>query len=190
MSMIARRRDALRPSRRLSATKASLRAVICLVLSAAIAGCSANSPLLDQPSNEAAPNARAIIQANLETRIRDDDPESIAARESLIFPPERRISDVAVSAAQERTLTDLHGWAWRSCMRATVDGIPATLAVFVANGRVVTARTALVVDHCEQANYVPLPIKRPEPAATAKSKPAPRSKEKTRPKSAPARRND
>jgi hypothetical protein len=97
--MSTRHSDGLRLARRLPAARALLRTVTCLALSAAIAGCSANSPLLDQPSSEAAPNARAIIQANLETRIRDDDPDSIAARESLIFPPERRVSDVAVSAA-------------------------------------------------------------------------------------------
>lgn len=188
--MSTRHPDGLRRARRPTAARALLRTVACLALSATIAGCSANSPLLDQPGSEAAPNARAIIQANLETRIRDDDPDSIAARESLIFPPERRVSDVSVSAAQERTLTDIHGWAWRSCMRATVDGVQATLAVFVANGRVVTARTALVVDHCDNANYVPLPIKRPEHAAKPRSPAAPHSKANTRPKPAPARRSD
>jgi hypothetical protein len=181
--------DVLRPARRLLAAKALLRAVAGLALCAAVAGCSADSPLLDQTSNETAPNARAIIQANLETRIRDDDPESIAARESLIFPPERRVSGVSVSAAQQRTLTDLYGWAWRSCLRATVDDVQATLAVFIANGRVVTARTALVVDHCDNANYVPLPMERPEPAAKPKSA-APHSKAQARPKPAPARRSD
>jgi hypothetical protein len=75
-------------------------------------------------------------------------------------------------------------------MRATVNGAPATLAVFVANGRVVTARTALVVDHCDNANYVPLPIKRPEPGAKPKSPAAARAKANTRPKPAPARRNN
>jgi hypothetical protein len=190
MNMITRHRDTLRRLRRPTAKTLLLRAVVCLTLSAAITGITVNSPLLDEARAETAPNARAIIRANLETRIRNDDPESVTAVESLIFPPARRVSDVAVSATQERTLTDLYGWAWRSCMRATVDDLRTTLAVFIANGRVVTARTALIVDHCDNANYVSLPIKRAQPAAKPKGPAPSRSKVNKRPKPAAARQDD
>jgi hypothetical protein len=190
MNMITRHQDALRQPRRPTAKTLLLRTVACLTLSAAITGITVNSPLLDEARAETAPNARAIIRANLETRIRDDDPESVTAIESLIFPPARRVSDVAVSTTQERTLTDLYGWAWRSCMRATVDDLRTTLAVFIANGRVVSARTALIVDHCDNANYVSLPFNRAQPAAKPKGPAHSRSKANRWPEPAAPRRND
>jgi hypothetical protein len=128
------------------------------------ASCSMNSLASNEPTGETPPDARAAIKASLEHPANASDLEQDdGVRERSIFPVNRRVGNVGISSAQIKTLTNLHGWAWETCMRATVDGVDGNYAVFVANGKVVDARTALPVDHCEQQNYIPLSINRPEP---------------------------
>ena len=137
-----------------------------------------NSLASNEPTSETPPDARAAIKASLEHPANASDPmQDDAVRKASIFPIQRRVSDVGISSAQTRTLTNFHGWAWETCMRATVDGVDGNYAVFVANGKVVDARTALPIDHCKQRTYIPLSINRPEPSSTSnKGKPKPRQK--------------
>lgn len=115
----------------------------------------------------APPNMRSIIAANLQRP--DPDPMVPAAYsgaikgEMTILPAKRKVSELELSDAARRTLTMLHGWTWQTCLRATVDSKRTTLAVFVAGNHVVDARTALIADRCDEGNYTPLPVKRPQP---------------------------
>ena len=120
----------------------------------------------------APPNMRAIIAANLQ---RPDPVPMVPAAysgafkgEMTILPAKRKVSDVEISGMARRTLTMLHGWTWQTCLRATVDSKRTKLAVFVAGNHVVDARTALITDRCDEGNYAPLPVKRPQPRPPVK----------------------
>jgi hypothetical protein len=148
------------------------RVLIGLALAANLAACPAQAVTADASGEEAPPNMRAIIAANLQRP--DPDPTVPAAYsgavpgEMTIFPAARHVSDVEISDAARRTLTMLRGWTWQTCLRATVGGKRITLAVFVARNRVVDARTALIADRCDEGNYAPLPVKRPQPRPSTK----------------------
>jgi hypothetical protein len=142
-----------------------LRIGFCLAVGLLVVGCAVDSVATDEPSSEAPPNFRSVILANLEAP-RDSDAGSkgnTAPEGTTIFPAAVRVSDVEVSDAQRRMLTALHGWAWQTCMRATVGGAHGAFAVFVEKNRVVDARSAVAIDQCEKGNYTPLPVNRPEP---------------------------
>jgi len=145
-----------------------------LALAAGLAGCTASALAVEQPRNEAPPNLRAIIAANLQKPdpgLGEPDPNTGPyPREVQIFGAKHRVTDVQLSDAARRTLTMANGWAWQTCLRATVDRKPSSIAVFVAQNRVIQVRTALIVDRCEQGNYTPLPVKRPVPPPDKKAK--------------------
>lgn len=150
----------------------AMRMLLSLALAVTLGAGSAGALTANEPGNGPPPDLRAIIAANLQKpdpELGDPDDESGGG---AIFPARRRVSEVELSDAARRTLTMRHGWAWQTCMRATVDGRRLTLAVFVAQNRVVEARTALVVDACEQAHYAALPVKRPVPKPSTKVKKA------------------
>jgi hypothetical protein len=149
------------------------RALVGLALACHLAG-AAQAQTADV--SEAPPNMRAIIAANLQKP--DPDPTVPAAfsgvvpGEMTIFPAKRQVSEVEISDAARRTLTMLHGWTWQTCLRATVGGRRITLAVFVARNHVIDARTALIADRCDEANYAPLSLVRPQPRPSTKAKKA------------------
>jgi hypothetical protein len=149
-----------------------LRIDFCLAVSLLVAGCAVDSVAMDEPSSEDLPNFRSVILANLEAHrdsSGDAGSKSNTAPEGMaIFPATMRVSDVEVSDAQRRMLTALHGWAWQTCMRATVGGVHGAFAVFVVKNRVVDARSAVAIDQCEKGNYTPLPVNRPEPPSNSK----------------------
>jgi hypothetical protein len=114
--------------------------------------------LAQKISGSATPNIRAIIAANLESR---DDVASALRRErspfpheTLIFPPDRRVTSVEVSDMPQLTQTNFYGWAWRTCIRATVDDERDTFAIFILENRVIDARTAVIIDQCDKGNFV------------------------------------
>lgn len=155
-------------------TAAVLRMLFGLALAAGLAGCTAAALAVEQPRNEAPPNLRSIIAANLQRPdpgLGEPDLDSGPyPREVLIFGAKHRVTDVQLSDAARRTLTMANGWAWQTCLRATVDGKPSSVAVFVAQNRVIQVRTALIVDRCEEGIYTPLPVKRPVPPPDKKAK--------------------
>jgi hypothetical protein len=114
------------------------------------------------------PNMKRIIQLNLQSA---DDVETTLRRERGPQPPEisiftvsKEVSNVEILNAQTKVQTNLYGWTWQTCIRATAGAAKVTLAVFVLDQRVVEAHTALTVDRCEAGPYVPLPVKRAKPA--------------------------
>ena len=150
----------------------------------AFAGLATNSSQASDPSIQNPPNFRAVISRNLElsgrTAFESNRDEETYPPRTVIFPADRRVTNVEISDISRKTLTILYGWAWQTCIRATVcywsqalqPITPAavkacetqkTFAIFVAENRVVDARTALVTDQCDKGNYVPLRIKRPVP---------------------------
>lgn len=147
-----------------------MRMLLGLALAANLVAGAASALTANQAGNGPPPDFRAIIAANLQK----PDPELGApdydSGGGAIFPAKRRVSDVEISDAVRKTLTMRHGWAWQTCLRATIDGTRATLAVFVAQNSVVEARTALVVDACERGHYTALPVKRPVPKASTRPK--------------------
>lgn len=152
----------------------ALRILIGLALAANLLAGTANALTANAPGEAAPPNLRAIITANLQRP--DLDPTVPAAYsgavpgEVAIFPAGRRVSEVEISDAARRTLTMLHGWAWQTCLRAMVNGSRTTLAIFVAQNRVIDVRTALIADRCDQGNYSALPVKRPAPRPSTQAK--------------------
>jgi hypothetical protein len=156
-----------------------MRILIGLTLAANLIACPANAVTASAAGEGAPPNMRAIITANLQRP--DPDPEvptrysGAVAGEMTIYPAKHTVSDIEVLDAARRTLTMLRGWAWQTCLRATVDGKRATVAIFVARDRVVDVRTALIADRCDEGKYSPLPVKRPQPrpaTKTTRKKPA------------------
>jgi hypothetical protein len=113
------------------------------------------------------PNMKRIIQLNLQSA---DDVETTLRRERGPQPPEisiftvsKEVSNVEILNAQTKVQTNLYGWTWQTCIRATAGATKVTLAVFVLDQRVVEAHTALNVDRCDEGPYVPLPVKRAKP---------------------------
>jgi hypothetical protein len=142
---------------------------ICILFGLSAGGCTIDSLTSDEPSNEFPPNYRAIIQKALENPARPDEPKQMGSTaEPRFFPIERRIANVELADSEKRLLTINHGWAWQTCMRAKLDGSQGTLAIFVANGKIVDARSALLVDDCDKKTYVALPINRPDPPGKSK----------------------
>ena len=161
------------------------RVLFSVAVSIAFAGLTSNSlQAASDPSVQNPPNFRAVISRNLESSgqatTEPDLEEEIYPPKTVIFPPDRRVTNVEISDIRRRTLTILYGWAWQTCIRATVcfwsqalqQSTPAagkacetqkTFAIFVTENRVIDARTALVADQCDRGNYVPLRIKRPVP---------------------------
>jgi len=152
---------------------AAMGILIGLALAANLVACPAKAQSANGAGEGAPPNMRAIITANLQRP--DPDPEVPAAfsgavaGEMTIYPASRHVSDVEISDATRRTLTMMRGWAWQTCLRATVADKRETIAVFVARGRVIDARTAVIADRCEEGNYSPLPVKRPQPRPATKA---------------------
>ena len=147
------------------------RIIFCIMLGLLAGGCTVDSLASNEPRNDVAPNYRAIIRAALENPPRSDDPEQgDSATDAAFFPIKQRFTNVELADSQKRTLTMSHGWAWQTCMRAKIDGLPSTLAVFTADGKIVDARSALEIDDCEKKHYVALPINRPDPPPIAKGK--------------------
>ncbi len=141
-----------------------LRIVFCIMLGLCVGGCAVDTLASNEPSDSSPPNYRPLIRLALENPPRGDDPEQDgSAIGSSLFPIVHRFSDVELADTQKRVLTAGHGWAWQTCMRAKIDGLQSTLAVFVANGKVVDARSAVAIDDCEKQHYVALPINRPAP---------------------------
>ena len=149
------------------------RVLVGLALAAGLVAGAAHAQTTVPPGDQAPPNMRAIIAADLQRP--DPDPMVPAAYngavpgEMTIFPAKKQVTDVEVLDATRRTLTMLHGWTWQTCLRAKVGGQPMTLAVFVDRNRVIDARSAVLTDRCDEGSYAPLPVKRPQPRPSIKA---------------------
>ena len=105
------------------------------------------------------PNYRAIIAKSL--RVKD---KNVAESETIpyftsrggIFAATAKIDHVEAADKIRMVQTNYYGWAWQTCIRLNLNGKPATYAVFISEGRVVDARSAVAIDNCERDHYAPL----------------------------------
>jgi hypothetical protein len=105
------------------------------------------------------PNYRAIIAKGLRVKdVNAAEPEAIPYFTSRggIFPASAKIDHVEAADTIRMVQTNYFGWAWQTCIRLNLNGKPVTYAVFISEGRVVDARSAIIVDHCERDRYAPL----------------------------------
>jgi hypothetical protein len=146
------------------------RILLTSLVGAVLSGC-ASSVVPDAAPNEPPPNFRAIVLADLTSpevapgkRTVNDAPLPPAPKGQIV-PGNKRIERVEVSDSPRQLRTDLNGWAWQTCIRASVDGFRKNLSIFVQNSRIIDSRTALITDQCDNAHYVPIEIKQSEPKA-------------------------
>jgi hypothetical protein len=161
--------------------KAITRLFTIQILSAVLSGCVGESAsLLTEPPAERPPNFRAIIVASL--RMKSDIRQNVDAQSNLnyfvdrggIFPSKTTIDDVKISDAIRMVQTNMHGWAWLTCMRLNANGSPVTYAVFITGNHVVDARIAVAIDNCDQGNYAPLTVSEAQSSANKKVPKKPR----------------
>ena len=111
------------------------------------------------PPQAPTPNYRAIIAKSL--RVKDEfGAESgeipfFTSRRG-IFPASAKIDHVEAADTIKMVQTAYYGWAWQTCIRLNLNDRPATYAVFISEGRVVDARSAVAIDNCERDRYAPL----------------------------------
>ena len=107
-------------------------------------------------------NYRSIVSENVQLGKKKDREidflDDSLPKETFIFKSGTDVANLAISDAVRNVLTDQYGWAWQACLRATVSGAPATLAVFIQNNRIIDARSALVIDECDAMKYTSLAI--------------------------------
>jgi len=113
----------------------------------------------EAPPQAPTPNYRAIIAKSL--RVKEKyraESETIPYFTSRggIFPPAAKIDHVEAADTIRMVQTNYFGWAWQTCIRLNLNDKPATYAVFIAEGRVVDARSAIAMDNCERDRYAPL----------------------------------
>ena len=105
------------------------------------------------------PNYRAIIAKSL--RVKE---KSVGESETIpyftsrggIFAATAKIDHVEAADTIRMVQTNYYGWAWQTCIRLNLNGRPVTYAVFISEGRVVDARSAIAIDNCERDHYAPL----------------------------------
>jgi hypothetical protein len=140
-----------------------------VLASATLSACASNSAVVEQTTAGPAPNAASIIANNLGPKPKMDSSTLVPAQ--LIFPADKRVDHVEMSDLLRPVRTDLSGWAWQTCIRANVEAHPHAYAVFIADDRVVDSRMALAPDQCDQGQYRPLPVVRPQLPKPGKGKP-------------------
>jgi hypothetical protein len=136
------------------------RFLTAFLASVTLSACASNSAVVEQTSAGPAPRAASIIANNLGPKPNTDYHSTVPTR--LIVPADKRVDHVEMSDLLRPLRTDLYGWAWQTCIRADVEGLPHAYAVFIEGDRVVDSRMALALDQCDQGHYTPLPVVRPE----------------------------
>ena len=111
------------------------------------------------PPTAPTPNYRAIIAKSLRVKdkftVETTEIPYFTSRGG-IFPATAKIDHVEAADTIRMVQTNFYGWAWQTCIRLNLNGKPVTYAVFISEGRVVDARSAIVVDKCERDHYAPL----------------------------------
>jgi hypothetical protein len=136
-------------------------AVLALAAAAALSRCGLASAQANAvPPQQPVPDYRTIIAGSLKAKdeYRDGSEGEIGyfRIRGGIFAAKARLDHVEVSDAVRMVQTNFHGWVWQTCLRLNLNGRPVTYAVFISDGRVVDARSAVAVDRCDRAHYAPL----------------------------------
>ena len=111
------------------------------------------------PPTAPTPNYRAIIAKSLRVKEKfGAEGETIPFFTSRrgIFPVTAKIDHVEAAGTIRMVQTSYYGWAWQTCIRLNLNDKPSTYAVFISEGRVVDARSAVAIDKCEGEHYAPL----------------------------------
>ena len=112
------------------------------------------------PPTQPTPNYRAIIAKSLKAKdtvtAGVQSPATYFLDRGGIFGPDAKLDHVEVSDSIKMVQTMYNGWAWQTCLRLNLNGKPVTYAIFIADGHVIDARSALAIDGCEKAQYVAL----------------------------------
>jgi len=128
--------------------------IVSLAVLAAGLCASASAQTTGAPQ-EPTPNYRAIIAKSL--RVKDqlsiETGTAYFTSRGGIFGPAARIDHVEVADTIKMVQTNYHGWAWQTCIRLNLNGIPVTYAVFISERQVVDARSAVAIDNCDRAKY-------------------------------------
>jgi hypothetical protein len=135
--------------------------VAVVAVAAILFGCGTSSAQPSaNPPTQPTPNYRAIIAKSLKAKdtvtVAGQSPATYFLDRGGIFGPDAKLDHVDVSDSIKMVQTMYNGWAWQTCLRLNLNGKPVTYAVFISEGRVVDARSALAIDSCEKAQYVPL----------------------------------
>lgn len=105
------------------------------------------------------PNYRAIIAKSLRAKAKNDGEKGeipYFASRGGIFATAAKIDHVEVADTIRMVQTNYYGWAWQTCIRLNLYDRPVIYAVFISEGRLVDARSAIAADNCERDHYAPL----------------------------------
>lgn len=105
------------------------------------------------------PNYRAIIAKSLRVKDKfaaETQPIPFFTSRGGIFPATAKIDHVEAADTIKMVQTGYYGWVWQTCIRLNLNDKLVTYAVFISEGRVVDARSAVAIDNCERDRYAPL----------------------------------
>ena len=105
------------------------------------------------------PNYRAIIAKSLRAKAKSDGESGTIpyfTTRGGIFAATAKVDHVEAADTIRMVQTNYYGWAWQTCIRLNLYDRPVTYAVFISEGRVVDARSAIAIDNCERDHYAPL----------------------------------
>ncbi len=147
-----------------STTTRPLSAAASITVAAMIAGLCGMGTSFAQPGasppTQPTPNYRAIIAKSLKAKdtvtVGTQSPATYFLDRGGIFGPDAKLDHVEVSDSIKMVQTMYSGWAWQTCLRLNLNGRPVTYAVFISEGHVIDARSALAIDGCERAQFVAL----------------------------------
>lgn len=133
---------------------------IAVVIAALCGGGVSSAQSSANPPTQPTPNYRAIIAKSLKAKdtvtVGGQSPATYFLDRGGIFGPDAKLDQVEVSDSVKMVQTMYNGWAWQTCLRLKLNGKPVTYAVFIAEGHVIDARSALAIDGCEKAQFVGL----------------------------------
>lgn len=135
--------------------------VISIALLCLAAGfCASASAQMTGAPQEPTPKYKAIIAKSLRVKDKDSIETGVDFFRGRggIFSATARINHVEVADTIRMVQTNYYGWAWQTCIRLNVNGFPLTYAVFISEGRVVDARSAVAIDNCDRPKYGALPV--------------------------------
>ena len=132
-----------------------------MAIAAGLYGCGTSSAQLSaNPPTQPTPNYRSIIAKSLKAKdeFKESSESAITYFQTRggIFSASAKLENVELSDSIRMVQTNYHGWAWQTCLRLNLNNRPVTYAVFISEGRVVDARSALAIDSCDTAHYTPL----------------------------------
>ena len=137
------------------------RAPLIVVLAVFAAGLCARPVAFAQAGAPQAPtpNYRAIIAKSLRAKAKSGGESGTIpyfTSRGGIFAASAKIDHVEVADTIRMVQTNYYGWAWQTCIRLNLYDRPVIYAVFISEGRVVDARSAIAIDNCERDHYAPL----------------------------------